>query len=805
MDDIEVQPADTLEEQDDPKSSSVILTVLKEAEGSFRRWDDTCRRIDEIYSKRSSLTGDYAWADSWGDGELDLFWASYEILKPATYAKPPQPVVSTQFKDRDPVKSKTAELLERVSVSNFDRSNIDDVMCDVRDDLIFTNRGVMWLTYEKEDGEQCVHIEHLDRMDFLHEMPCRKWSEVGWVARRAWMTERAVNKRFKGTSKDVLDQVKYTKRRDAERTDQKDESLKASIWEVWHKADNKVYWVSEGVDQILEEGAPHLKLTEFWPCPRPAYGTRERRSLIPTPDYVRYAVHFDKIDKLTARIYLLLDKVRMKGLIPAGGDIADAVQELIRSDDDEILIPVPAAAMGTAGANFVAWLPIAEVAEAIQGLIAARSQLIDDYYQLSGIADIMRGASDPDETLGAQQIKTQYGSIRVRCKIDELQRIAADAVKIAAEIISDNFTKDTLLEMSQMTIQSKADIDKQIKAIEKAGEQELKRLTEAAQEKLPELQSQGPEAVQQAQDQFIQAQQAIIQKYAPQLQAAQNEVPIEDIMKLLRDNKARGFAFEIASDSTVMTDEIQEKASRNEFVTVFAQASQALLALAATGEAGAALAGGLLSFQLGPYRIGRELDGLIDNFIDAAPQLAAQAQGQGDEQQGLIEAQNTLAQAEQLKAQANMANVQARAAQAQADNERKVAELQQKAQNDAAKFQQENEKLRLQLAQFQQDAASKAELQAAQIDKLRADTAKILASIGLDVRAQDLDEYTAANQAQTEQVRMANEAEQQQVDTAFRAESENRANRQQDFNETSTDRQMTMAERQAMNGSGNGG
>src|SRR3546814_1508209 len=64
----------------------------------------------------------------------------------------------------------------------------------------------------------------------------------------------------------------------------------------------------------------------------------------------------------------------MKGLIPAGGDVGDAVEELLRSDDDEILIPVPGAALlSSGGANgFVAWLPLNELAQAIQGLIEAR-------------------------------------------------------------------------------------------------------------------------------------------------------------------------------------------------------------------------------------------------------------------------------------------------------------------------------------------------------------------------------------------------------------------------------------------------
>src|SRR3546814_15026749 len=120
----------------------------------------------------------------------------------------------------------------------------------------------------------------------------------------------------------------------------------------------------------------------------------------------------------------------MKGLIPAGGDVGDAVEELLRSDDDEILIPVPGAALlSSGGANgFVAWLPLNELAQAIQGLIEARSQLIQDFYQLSGISDIMRGATEAQETLGAQQLKSQYGSVRVRDKRSEERRVGKECV-----------------------------------------------------------------------------------------------------------------------------------------------------------------------------------------------------------------------------------------------------------------------------------------------------------------------------------------------------------------------------------------
>jgi len=765
VDEEEIQPSDTLELKDEPKSSSVVLSVLQNAKDKFREWQNICDRIDTVYSKYQGDNRPYG--ENWTDGELDLFWASYEILKPAVYAHPPKPVVSTQFKDRDPVKSKTAELLERVSVSNFDRSNIDDVMCEVRDDLIFTNRGVMWLTYESEKGEQRVCIEHLDRMDFLHE-PARKWSEVGWVARRAWMTRKELRKRFYKASGDVYKDVKLSKKREDEERGNDDKSLKGSVWEVWHRADNKVYWVSEGVDRLLDEGEPHLKLNDFFPCPRPAYGTLARRSLIPVPDYERYSVHFDKINTLTARIYLLLEKVKLKGIVAGSGDIRDAVSELIQSEDDETVIFVPSISSDVT--NMVSWMPLAEVATAITGLIDARAKLIDDFYQLSGISDIMRGATEADETLGAQQLKGQYGSVRVRQKIDELQRIAADTVRISAEIIAEHFSKDTLLEMSQMKISTKAQIEKQIKGIEDAAEKELENLKKQTEKFVQENQI-PPEQQPQIEEQFKKTQQAILQKYAPMLQEANSEIPIEDILDLLRNDKSRGFAFEIASDSTILTDEIQEKASRNEFLTTFSGASQALQGLAQMGPAGSALAGGMLNFVLGPYRIGRELDGLIDNFIDEASNY--QPPQEGGEQQALIEAQNKLAEAEMAKAQAQTMKVQSDAQLKQAELQGKMQEMQLKYEKDMSDAQIEQGKLQLQLSKQEQEFAAKMADMEAKTNLMQAQTAEILAKIGLDVRKQDLEEYKEARAT-----------EQQQVDTALRVESESRANRSQEFNET---------------------
>lgn len=710
------------DKQQRDKASQPILDALDSARDAFRDWDTTCRVIDDLYSREGSHYSHMleTYGGDWRDAQMDMFWSSSEVLKPAIYAKPPVPAVSPIFKDGGPVKATTAEMLERAAVSTFKATGIDEVMQSVRDDLIFTNRGVMWMRYETDDGKR-VCVEHLDRDDFLHE-PTRKWSQVGWVAGGFWMSLDEIKKRFKNLKEAQLSHIKFSEKREKNQSGTERMESKAKIWEVWHRANNRVYWVTEGLDVYLDDSEPHLKLEGFFPCPKPAYGTLRRRTLIPVPDFERYASMFAQINKLTGRIYLLLDQVKMKGLIPAGGDVGDAVQRLMSEDDDHLLIGIPGAMLE--GATTVVWLPMAELAQAIQGLIDARRQLIEDFYQLSGISDIMRGATEAEETLGAQQMKAQYGSVRVRCKIDELQRLAADAVKIASEIIAEEFDADTLLAMSQMELPTRADIKKRIKEIESAAEEEMAVLEQNVMQGDP----------QQAQQMLEQGQQQIVQKYQPMLEEAENLVPIDDVIDLLRDDKARGFAFEIETDSTILTDELAEKKARADFITAFNGASQGMMGIASMGEAGAKLAGEMLKFALAPYRAGRQMNAAIDEFVKQAPAMIAAQQGEGEDQ-GV----GALAEAEMEKARAQMAKVEADSALKQAENQRKFAELQVKAQKDQAEA-------AAKMAKLEQDAqgmAVKAQEALAKVDLIRAQTMKALADAGIAVDNAALDEFVS--------------------------------------------------------------
>src|SRR5690606_1567266 len=104
------------------------------------------------------------------------------------------------------------------------------------------------------------------------------------------------------------------------------------------------------------------------------------------------------------------------------------------ANDDSILVPVNAAILSSAQgmADMIVWLPIDQIAQTIVAAVKARRELISNVQELFGIADIMRGDTQAQETLGAQQLKAQFGAVRIRDRIAELVRIARDTVVIMA-------------------------------------------------------------------------------------------------------------------------------------------------------------------------------------------------------------------------------------------------------------------------------------------------------------------------------------------------------------------------------------
>jgi hypothetical protein len=680
-------PAEEAAEQDGKKykSSKSWLEAIDQAEKAFSDYQSKADNVDKAYADLSNL------AQIDRERQFQLFWANIQVIGPSIYARPPIPVVVPAFKERRPLPRTAAEVLERCTIAAFkkcstDASGIDTTMLHLRDDLTILARGVAWLRYEAqgENGAlvEKVVVEHTDRKDFLHE-PARKWEEVDWVAKRSHLARKAMRKRFKKTSGDTYKTAAYAVLKEDKDAGAANAKLKAGVWEVWCKSENRVYWVTEGVDVCLDEGPPHLKIDGFFPCPKPAYSTVQRRTLIPVPDMTFYKDQLEEINELTARISALSEAVRVRGFYPAGaGEIGDAIETALKStSNNQVMVPISNwAAFGNSGAkDMIVWLPIEIIAEVIAKLVELRKQLIDDVYQITGISDIMRGQTEASETLGAQKLKSQYGSIRIKDRQAELVRISLDITRIAAEIMAENFQPQTLLEMSQMELPTDADIKAQIGQLT----QQAAQIRAQAQQQIQQATS-DPQTMQAAQSNPGQAQQAAqqieqqvnqqLEQLKGQAQKLQQTVTIDQVVRLLREQRLRPFVLDIETDSTISPDEDAQKQRATEFITAVGgflnQAIQAVETLPQT----APLMADALKYVASQFRAGRELDQSIDEFADQMKQMAAQPKPPSPEQMK--------AQAESQHLQAKAAVDQASAQEKTANAQKTVLEAQSKAKQD---------------------------------------------------------------------------------------------------------------------------
>jgi hypothetical protein len=764
-DDLEYDPA--LE----PDKAKAWLNLLEESEDAFEPWNYHCDNLDRIYASLERLaSATVNLGRSVGDKagpEMQLLWSNMEVLKPAIYATAPVPVIVPKFKDRRPVYQQASEVLERTATVAFDVARIDTLMLAVRDDLAMYGRGVPWCRYESGgkgrgyyDAER-VCIDFKGRRDFLHSIS-RCWDEVSWVAAASYMTRSEARERFYRHSGDAYQDADYKVDKDAVEVGGADERERAKFWEIWHKGERRVVWVAQGCEDVLDASDPHLDLWGFFPCPRPAYGTLQPGSLVPVPDAMQYRDQLTEVNLLTTRIHALSNALQAKGFYPAGGDeSAEAIALAAKlNDPGRVLIPISNwAAFGSVKEPII-WLPIEQIAETINVLIATRKQIIEDIYQIMGLSDIMRGATDPRETARAQNLKTQFGSSRIRDKQAELVRLARDLNGLVCDIACEKFADTTFIEMSQTQLPTLEMQRRQVMQLQMQMNQTAQQLMQQAQS--PQTQqmmnggpgadpSQGAQQLAQAAQQQLQAMQQHINEVAAQ-------PTIEQVLTFLHDNRARCFTLDIETDSTIVVDEQAQKESHAEFLGVLAQVLPQLIQLVTALPQATDMAGDLLKMAVKPYRVERELGMSIDSFIDATKAQAAQA---GLREDPTVSTNRTALQIEQLKqqrqAERDKADITLKAQEMQLHDQRerdklqsqekmKIMDLQAKQGDEAAKSQQTNMK-------------AMAEREAHQMDMLGRQA---------DMRLNAQKAQIAAQAAQHKQADMAARQQERQSAQAFR-------------------------------------
>ena len=578
--------------------SSTIISVAETdftAAEKYRRWIDEVTKsaaenkdwIDRGRKILKRYVDDRSGAIDTLDKKFNLFTTNVGILQSAVYSTIPKVRVERKFKDMDDdVARVAANIMQRAITQDLDESGCDfsQVMEDAIEDRLVPGGGFAWLRLVVEteqvpmpvpdfpsptsdmgvpepQGEpemmeqitnQDVVVEHVHWEDFLWS-PCRTWAERRWVGRRVYMDRDSLVARFgEETGKKIsLDYVPNTKAKEDGNTPVNDLIKKAVIYEIWDRTTRKVLWFSKGYQGILDERDDPLGLEGFEPCPKPLFALTTTSNCKPIPDYYLLQDQYKELDDVNDRIASLHRAVKVIGVYDKA---ADGVQRMLSEGSDNQLIPVDNWAMFSEKGGIkgtVDWLPLEVVVQALSQLRQAREDIKGQIYELNGISDVVRGASKASETLGAQQLKAKFASIRIQRLQGSVAKFAGEIFRIKAEILAKHFTPEVILKMSGI-------------------------------EHTPDAQT--PELIQAA-------------------------------MALIKNEEEFEWRVSVDSDSMKMADYAEEKKERTEFVTSVATYLQSSATILQANPDAAPLILGMLKYVTAASSANKDMEALIDKTV----------------------------------------------------------------------------------------------------------------------------------------------------------------------------------------------
>ena len=575
------------------------------------------RANDTVMLYRQASTYNSGTADS--TKKFNILHANIETICPALYNSTPIPDVRRRFNDPDPVGKVVADIQERGLSYSIDCGyDFDEAIKLAVKDSELVGRAVArerykpYLTQDDQLAYQELVTEYVPWKHFRRG-PGETWDDVPWIAFELFLTREELLKLSpKLGSKVKLDvMVNGVKENDGEGRNIPEVFKRARVWEIWDKDHREVLFIAESYkEQPIRQEPDPLELESFFPIPRPLYSVQSSTGLVPIVPYDVYKAQAEELENVSARIMTLTEAVKARSIYD--GRLASEMERLERGEDADS-VPVENVSLFTDGSKLsdhVMFWPIEVIVATLEKLYVARDQIKQTIYEITGVADIMRGQTDANETLGAQQIKQQWGSLRIQNKQAEIQRFVRDIFRIKAELLASKFEWQTLSMMTGI--------------------------------KLPTMQEK-----QQAQ---MMAQQAQMTGQPPpsQLQEVLEQPSQEEVEQLLRSDKLRSFQVDVESDSTIRSDMTKNQQNMSLFLQGTAQFAQAMGPLVMADKSLMPVAMEVYAAFARNFKLGRQAEAALDDVADKAKEVAA-APPQPDPQQ-MME-QKKLEAEQQAKAQ----------------------------------------------------------------------------------------------------------------------------------------------------------
>jgi hypothetical protein len=487
------------------------IDKIKASEKTEKDWLDDAAKAQRAYTNEDKAEqGETELGTKY---DFNILFANVETIVPAVINSPPVPDIRRRFNDPDPAARVVSDIMERAISVQIDDSRLQIELEAAAQDAFLAGRGVVRIKFHSDivgggepskkeiadaagadsergdddadsllgeadaeeepyDGEMVgdpldgdgmgspgighngappverlenerISFEAVSWKDYRHG-PAKRWQDRQWDAFRF-----VIPKEDEETS---FDSGMIRSQFEAAEIDAWGKSEEEICgWEVWCKKSRKVKFISDdGV--ILKAIDDPLGLSEFFPIPSPMQPIELTGRLRPVNPFAIYRKLADQLDTITKRIDVLTKAMKVRGWYAGDAKNLDSILNL----DDNEFAPIENGelyANSQGGlANAVVFWPIERFVVVLKELYAARDQTKQAIYEITGISDIVRGASTASETATAQNIKSQWGSLRIQKMQRMMERCARDLFVMMSEIIPTRFSFATLEKMTGIPI-----------------------------------------------------------------------------------------------------------------------------------------------------------------------------------------------------------------------------------------------------------------------------------------------------------------------------------------------------------------
>lgn len=453
----------------------------------YQRWVAKSKKIVQRFGGKSFNTENIAkqlnLVESEQTSGYNLLFRNVKIRLPYLLPYIPTVIVERENKDDDSAAKYAAMMLERIANSAVKKLDLNRVLNSIKLYAELYGFATPWLRYEQKVATREVEVlneetgaieiaeeEFVESESIVADLvnPCdlfmdpkKTVEEIKWIARRLKLTREDFKKKFPDIDEDNYSFSAPADESDADKADTKakdDKRLPADndiceVYEIWDKKSKKIYFycptIDNGTDELL--GVMDYPCDIDFPCPLPLMYDEYPNTIFTPSRHSQFLEQYKQVDATTESMNKIIPTLWVNGFYAK--DLVGLDKAFTKDNANAMVgIKIPAELLAkfpnATLKDFVVIFDRAAQVSTLTSLYEVREKLINDIQRGLGVIGLMEGQTNVQEGVQTNKIKGSFGTLWIqedqKCVAEFVVRFFTLYLSMAAQM----FEPETLIQES---------------------------------------------------------------------------------------------------------------------------------------------------------------------------------------------------------------------------------------------------------------------------------------------------------------------------------------------------------------------